>query len=147
MAKRELVEEALTHSVIGAFYEVYRNLDHGHLEHLYVMALERELRARGHNVGREVGVTVYYKGEPLGQQRLDMIIDAKLVVEAKSTGVLNPTAHRQVLGYLRSTGLQVGLLLHFGPVPRFYRFVNVRAWQSHRRTESRTSRERDANER
>jgi GxxExxY protein len=46
MAHLELVEERLTHSVIGAFFEVYNNLGYGFLEHVYVMALERELIAR-----------------------------------------------------------------------------------------------------
>ena len=54
MARNELIEERLTHSVIGAFYEVYNTLGYGFLEHLYKAALERELRDRGHRVGREV---------------------------------------------------------------------------------------------
>jgi GxxExxY protein len=121
MARDELVEERLTHSVIGAFYEVYNTLGFGFLEHLYVMALERELRARGHAVGREVCVSVRYKGEDLGTQRLDMIVDGRLIVETKSTYELHKAAPRQVYNYLRATHLEVGLLLHFGPQPRFYR--------------------------
>ena len=61
-----LIEEELTRSVIGAFYEVYNALGFGFLEHLYGAALERELRARGHQVGREAGVRIMYKGEPTG---------------------------------------------------------------------------------
>jgi hypothetical protein len=56
-----LIEEELTKSVIGAFFEVYNNLRFGFLEHIYVMAMERELRARGHHVGREVGVGCFTK--------------------------------------------------------------------------------------
>lgn len=121
---RELIEEALTHSVIGAFFEVYNTLGFGFLEHIYVMALQRELIARGHRVAREVGVSVMYKGEELGNQRLDMVVDAKLVVETKSTYELHKAAQRQVYNYLRATGLEVGLLLHFGPEPRFYRLIS-----------------------
>ena len=58
MPRRELIEERLTHSVIGAFFEVYNNLGYGFLEHVYVMALERELIARRHQVAREVAATV-----------------------------------------------------------------------------------------
>lgn len=118
-----LIEEELTKSVIGAFFEVYNNLRFGFLEHIYVMAMERELRARGHHVGREVGVRVFYKGEDLGSQRMDMIVDHRLVVEIKSTLVLHAAATRQVYNYLRATSLEVGLLLHFGPEPKFYRQV------------------------
>lgn len=120
-----LLEERLTHSVIGAFYAVYNTLGYGFLEHVYILALERELLARGHRVGREVGVQIMYKGEELTYQRLDMIVDDTLVVEAKSTPRLPPSAARQLFNYLRATRLQVGLLLYFGPKPNFYRLVST----------------------
>jgi GxxExxY protein len=72
MPRQQLLEEALTHSIIGAFYAVYNTLGFGFLEHIYVMALERELIARGHRVSREMGVLVMYKGAELGYQRLDI---------------------------------------------------------------------------
>src|ERR1700736_414816 len=124
MALHELVEERLTGSVIGAFFEVYNNLGYGFLEHVYTMALEQELLARKHSVAREVAVQVFYKGDHLAEQRLDMIVDQKLVVETKSTHELHKSANRQVYNYLRSTNLEVGLLLHFGPDARFYRVVH-----------------------
>lgn len=123
MDKPRLLHEGLTRSVIGAFFEVYNTLGHGLLEHLYVTALERELRARGHVVARELSVRVMYKGEELGVQRLDMVVDHLLVVEVKSTAVLQKIAPRQLFNYLRATDLEVGLLLHFGPQPKFYRIV------------------------
>jgi GxxExxY protein len=60
-----MLEEALTRSVIGAFYDVHRALGFGFREYIYALALERELVARGHRVDREVAVAVYYRGEPL----------------------------------------------------------------------------------
>src|SRR5262245_51592059 len=103
MKPEELVEERLTHSVIGAFYEVYNTLGFGFLEHLYVMALEIELKERGHRVAREVGVPVIYKGVHLGYQKLDMIVDEKLVIETKSTFDLPKAARRQLRNYLQAT--------------------------------------------
>ena len=123
MARGELFEEKLTHSVIGAFYEVYNNLGFGFLEHLYVMALERELIAREHRVGREVCVRVKYKGEELAVQRLDLIVDEKLVIETKASAELHKSATRQLYNYLRATNLEVGLLLHFGPRANFHRVI------------------------
>jgi GxxExxY protein len=123
MARGELFEERLTHSVIGTFFEVYNTLGFGFLEHIYVMALERELIEREHRVAREVAVRVSYKGHELGAQRLDMIVDDKLVVETKSTHELHKAARRQVYNYLRSTNLEIGLLLHFGPEAHFYRMI------------------------
>ena len=126
MTHGELFAERLTHSVIGAFYEVYRTLGHGFLEHLYVLALERELRARGHRVQREVAVPVFYKGELLGMQRVDMVVDDMLIVETKSSHELQRGARRQRFSYLSGTRLEVGLLLHFGPEPKFYRMERRR---------------------
>jgi GxxExxY protein len=118
-----LLEEELTRDVIGAFYEVYNALGYGFLEHVYVRAVERELTTRGHRVGREVAVQVSYKGEPLTTQRLDMLVDERVVVEIKAGAELAKLAKRQVYSYLRATNLEVGLLLHFGPDARFHRLV------------------------
>jgi len=126
MPKRPLIYEELTESVIGAFYEVYNTLGFGFLEHIYMMALERELRARGHEVAREVWVTVFYKGEPLRKQRIDMIVDGKVAIEGKSTYRLREDATLQLQNYLHATHLRVGLFLHFGPKPKFYRLIATR---------------------
>ena len=47
-----LLHEQISRSIIGCFYEVYNTLGFGFREHLYSLALERELRARGHKVAR-----------------------------------------------------------------------------------------------
>ncbi|HKO15729.1 MAG TPA: GxxExxY protein [Gemmatimonadaceae bacterium] len=123
MPGEPLREEALTRSVIGAFYEVYSTLGFGYMEQIYCEALSRELITRGHHLAREVLVRVMYKGEVIGRQRLDLIVDDILVVEVKSTAELHPVARRQLLSYLRATNLELGLLFHFGPRPKFYRFI------------------------
>src|SRR3954467_9130318 len=82
---RPLVEGELTKSIIGAFYEVYNQLDYGFLEAIYAEALGRELVRRGHVVEQEVAIRVYCKGEVVGLQRIDMLVERKIVVEIKST--------------------------------------------------------------
>jgi len=121
--RRRLIHERTTRSIIGGFYEVYNTLGFGFREHIYSTALERELRARGHEVAREVWVTVYYKGELLGRQRIDMIVDDKVIVENKADYRLRYGVRSQLYNYLHATDLQVGLLLHYGPRPKFYRMV------------------------
>jgi GxxExxY protein len=123
VARVELYKGELTHSVIGAFYEVHNNLGFGFLERFYVTALERELLERGHRVAREVSVNVFYKGQELGSQRLDLIVDEKLVIETKAASELHKSATRQLYNYLKATNLELGLVLHFGPEPRFYRVI------------------------
>ena len=125
MSDHALIDATLTESVIGAFYKVYNALGFGFLEQVYMAALERELLARTHKVGRELWVPVQYEGEIISRQRLDMVVDERLVVEAKSTQELHKSAPRQLYNYLRATRVQVGLLLHFGPEPAFYRLVHT----------------------
>ena len=123
MSRMALRSEELTRSIIGAFFHVYNALGFGFLEHVYVMALERELVKRGHRVGREVAVQVRYEGEALCVQRLDMVVDQRVVVETKSSLELHPSARRQLFNYLRATNLEIGLLLHFGPKPTVHREI------------------------
>jgi len=52
---------------------------------------------------------------------LDLLIDDVLIVEVKSTVELHKGANREIYNYLRATNLELGLLLHFGPEPKFYR--------------------------
>lgn len=119
----QLIEHELTSAVIGSFFEVYSELGFGFVEHVYISALERELRSRGRCVAREVGARVNYKGDDLCSYRLDMVVDERLIVEVKSTEMLPRTSMRQLCNYLRSTTFEVGLLLHFGSEPKFYRRI------------------------
>jgi GxxExxY protein len=132
-----LLEEALTHSIIGAFYDVHRGLGFGFREYLYALALERDLVAKGHRVDREVAVMAYYRGEPLAWQTLDLIVDEKLVLEIKATERLHPSATRQLFSYLCATNLEVGLLLHFGHEPKFSRVICENQFKRHRKVDRR----------
>jgi GxxExxY protein len=127
-----MFEEALTCSVIGAFYDVHRELGFGFQEYIYALALERELVAKGHRVDREVAVMVYYRGEPLTWQTLDMIVDGKLILETKATELLHPSATLQLFSYLCATDLEVGLVLHFGREAKFYRVICENRLKRHR---------------
>jgi GxxExxY protein len=116
-----LVEEKRVHSIVGGFYTSYTNLGRGFREPVYCAALVVELLARGHRVQRECGVQVICRGKPLIWQRMDFVVDDRIILEVKATPHLPPDATRQLFNYLRATGLQVGLLLHYGLKPRFYR--------------------------
>jgi GxxExxY protein len=124
MTRDSLIERETTDHVIGSFFEVYNGVGFGFLERIYADALEYELLARSRQVQREVALPIWYKGKQLSSQRVDMIVDDKVLLEIKSTHVLPPTAERQLLNYLRASSLPVGLLLHFGPEPRFKRRIH-----------------------
>ena len=124
MSGEMLLHDSLTRSIIGAFFEVYNQLGFGFLEQVYVLALEDELKARGHLVARQVGVNVAYKNRVIAVQRLDMVVDELVVVEIKSSRTLPEMAARQVHNYLRASRLELGLLLHFGPKASFFRLIS-----------------------
>ena len=121
----ELLEAERVRSIVASFFTVFNYYGGGGMcEGAYIGALEHELTLRGHKVDREVSVPVYYKGKLVARQRLDMVVDDRVIVECKATERLPRSAGAQLIGYLRATSFQVGVLLHFGPHPKFYRFVD-----------------------
>lgn len=109
--------DALVNRVIGAAIEVHRVLGPGFLESVYEAALCAELEERGIPYARQAVVEVSYKGRPVGESRLDLLIDHRLILELKATDALAPIHVAQVLSYLRATNLHLGLLINFN-VPR-----------------------------
>ena len=120
----ELLEAERVQSILGGFFTVFNYYGYGLSETVYTGALECEFRARGHEVVRELAVSVEYHGRHVAWQRLDMVVDNTVIVEAKATERLSPAAKPQLLSYLRASRFEVGVLLHFGPSPKFYRFVD-----------------------
>lgn len=120
--RRALAAEDITRIILAAFYEVFNTLGSGFLESVYSAALERELLLRGLRVEREVSVAVSYKGVEVAHQRLDLVANETVVVECKVGPTLHSQATHQLRNYLRATGMEVGLVLHFGNSPRFVRW-------------------------
>lgn len=111
---------------MGCFFEVYNELGFGLLETLYARALEITLRDRGLWVDREYPIIVMFRGQQIGFQRIDMLVERRVIVELKSTPRLAESARRQLRSYVTTLGLDLGILLHFGPVPTFYRELGGR---------------------
>lgn len=106
--------DPLTESVIGAAIEVHRHLGPGLLESMYETCLAVEPRKRGAAAERQVAVPVMYKGEPTGLTfRVDLIVEASVLVEVKSVDRIHPLTDAQVLTYLKLTGLRTALILNF----------------------------------
>ena len=118
-----LVHEELTREILGAFYRVYTALGYGFLEAVYANAMAVELVRRGLSCEREAQVDVRYAGVVVGRYRTDILVDRRVVLELKASASLDPMARQQLSNYLRATGLEVGLLLHFGRRPEFQRLL------------------------
>ena len=103
----------LTNVVIGAAIEVHRILGPGYLESLYEEALTVELGLREIPFERQKPIGVEYKESLIGKSRLDFLIDSKLIVELKAVDALAPIHTAQVISYLKTMNLPLGLLINF----------------------------------
>ena len=105
--------DQLAHQVIGAAIEVHKALGPGFLESVYEEALCIELGLRQLPFERQKIMTVAYKGYAVGEGRLDLLVDERLVIELKAVETILPIHTAQVLSYLKATGNHIGLLINF----------------------------------
>ena len=105
--------DSLANAVIGAAIEVHRILGPGFLESVYQAALAVGLSLRGIQFEREKHIAAEYKGHSVGDGRLDLFVDSCLVVELKTVESLAPIHTAQVLSYLKTLHLPLGLLINF----------------------------------
>jgi GxxExxY protein len=105
--------ERLAELVIGAAIEVHRELGPGLPEISYCKAMSHELDLRGIPHECEAPLEISYKGKLVGQGRIDILVDRRLIVEIKAVESLNSTHRAQVITYLQVTKLKLGLLINF----------------------------------
>ena len=104
---------ALTERIIGCAIEVHRQLGPGLLEGTYESTLCIELNSAGLKHVRQPVFPVMYKGQVIGEYRLDLIVENLVIVEIKSVERFDPIFEAQVLTYLKVTGKTLGLLMNF----------------------------------
>jgi GxxExxY protein len=112
-----------TERIIGVFYDVYNALGYGFLESVYREAMRVALTQAGMRVGTEVPIEVQFRGETIGMFRADLIVDGCVLIELKTCEALLRQHDAQTLNYLRSTRIEVALLMNFGVEPKFKRLV------------------------
>ena len=113
----------LTEQIIGAFYAVYNELGYGFLEKVYQNAMFLELQSRGLDVVAKCQLSVYFKGKKVGEYYPDLIVNEMVIIELKSAETIADAFEAQMLNYLRSSRIEVGLLLNFGKTPQVRRKI------------------------
>lgn len=103
----------LSGRILAAAIEVHTVLGPGLREKIYEAALVVELRHRGIRSDRQAPFHVIYKEEDLGVQVIDLVVESQVIVECKSVTAVTDIDRSQLLGYLRFTGLHLGLLINF----------------------------------
>lgn len=121
-----MLHEDVTDIIIKTFYDVYNQLGYGFLEKVYQNAMCLELKNRGLQVQAQQKISVFYKDIEVGEYFADLIVNDLVIIELKAAESLVSAHEAQLLNYLKSTKIEVGLLLNFGAKPQFKRkaFLN-----------------------
>lgn len=106
-------EVDLTERIIGCALTVHRELGPGLLEATYEEALCIELDDNGISYERQAAIPVKYKTQVVGEYRIDLLVEGRVVVELKAVERLDPLFEAQVLTYLKAANVKVGLLVNF----------------------------------
>lgn len=107
-------ENEVATKILDACFTVHRALGPGLLESVYEEAVAYELSTRQISAQRQVEIPVNFKGKELGIGfRADLIVCDLVVIELKSVETILPVHKKQLLNYLRLSGLRLGLLVNF----------------------------------
>jgi GxxExxY protein len=111
----KLLYEDLTYKIIGAAQEVYKELGPGYLESVYEDALCYELALKNIPYQRQIDLDVKYKDTIFEKRfRADLLVEDKVLVENKAIKSITNQDEAQLINYLKTTRLKVGLLFNFG---------------------------------
>jgi GxxExxY protein len=109
---KEFYENDLASIIVDCCYHIHVNLGPGLLESVYEEVLYYELKRIGLNIERQKALPVIWKDVKLGY-RTDLIVENKVIIEIKSVEDIHPVHPKQLLTYLKLTGLKLGLLINF----------------------------------
>jgi GxxExxY protein len=109
-----ITENELSYKVRGAIFKVFKTLGPGLLESAYEAALCYELKNEGLSVRRQVALPLIYENIELEiGYRIDILVEEKLLIEVKSIEDISDIHHKQVITYLKLSGLKLGILVNF----------------------------------
>ncbi len=110
-----MTENEIGKIVVDSAVRLHKELGPGLLETVYEVLLTHELQERGVRVERQVSIPITFHGVRFDEGfRADMIVEGKVVLELKSVEKTTNAHKKQVLTYLRLTGMKLGYLLNFG---------------------------------
>ncbi|MCP4264226.1 MAG: GxxExxY protein [Candidatus Brocadiaceae bacterium] len=101
--------------VVDSAVCLHKELGPGLLESVYEVLLSYELQERGLELKRQVSIPIEYRGKKFNEGfRADIIVENKVILELKSVETASRAHKKQVLTYLKLTGMKLGYLLNFG---------------------------------
>jgi len=110
-----MTENEIAKQIMDVAFLIHRTVGPGLLETVYEVILAKKLTKMGLVVERQVPVPIRFEGVTFDEGfRADLIVEKKVIVELKSVERVQPVHSKQVLTYLRLTGMRLGLLINFG---------------------------------
>jgi GxxExxY protein len=123
-----MTENEISYKIRGAIFAVYNELGPGLLESVYESALTYHLKLDGMTIRTQVPILVIYGNTTIEIGfRLDILVNEIVIIEIKSIETLAAVHHKQLLTYLRLTGIKLGILVNFNTANiavSIYRKVN-----------------------
>ena len=111
----ETHENEIGTMIVDCAVHLHQDFGPGLLETVYEVTLARKLEERGLSVQRQVPIAIEYEGQGFDEGfRADLIVETKVIIELKSVEAVHPAHKKQLLTYLRLTGIKMGYLLNFG---------------------------------
>jgi len=115
----ELIYKEESYKIVGACFEVYKEMGCGFLEAVYQECLEMEFAAQGIPFKPQAELGLNYKGTPLKKVYIpDFLVFDKIIVEIKAVRLLEDWERAQLHNYLKASGHKLGLLVNFGHYPK-----------------------------
>src|SRR5712691_3070479 len=111
----QMIDDDLTHKIIGCAYKVHNTLRPGFLEKVYENALRIELERSAIKVKQQELISVWYEGQVVGDYYADLWIADRLIIEIKAVQSLLKEHEVKLVHYLTATRVDNGLLINFGP--------------------------------
>ena len=124
--KKDLIHPQLSYKIVGALFEVFKQLGSGLEEKHYQRAVAAELKRIGLSFREQVYLSLKYKEEKIGSYYLDFLIENQVVLELKKNSGTSKQNIDQVNDYLQAYGLSLGIIANFTREGvRFKRIVNI----------------------
>lgn len=109
----EFIHGELSYRVIGLLYKIYNAMGAGFQEKYYQGAIRKVFEKEGIPFLEQVRMDINIGGANIGRYYVDFVVDHKIAIEIKARSFFAQKDIRQILGYLKKSGLEVGLLIGF----------------------------------
>lgn len=110
----EIIEKDLSYQIVQAGYAVFNELGPGFDEEIYENAMVIVLTRNDHIIEQQKRVKIYFQGIEVGLDKIDLIVDGRVVLELKAVSEIALIHRQQALSYLKATGLELAMVINFG---------------------------------